>query len=142
MIRVLSLTFLVALPAQAETVVAARTIPAQSIIAPSDLSIRDIDIAGGESDPELFVGMEARVALYAGRPVRVGDVGFPAIVDRNQLVPLVYDSSGLIIQTEGRALGRAGVGDIIRVMNMASRTTVTARIGSDGAAYVSPRTGG
>ncbi|WP_373487298.1 flagella basal body P-ring formation protein FlgA, partial [Blastomonas sp.] len=39
--------------------------------------------------------------------------------------------------TDGRALGRAGVGDVIRVMNLTSRTTVTAQIGADGAAYVS-----
>jgi len=102
----------------------------------SDLVIQSGTLAGGESDPKLFIGMEARVALYAGRPIRASDVGFPAIVDRNQLIPLVYDANGLIIRTEGRALGRAGVGEVIRVMNMASRNTVSARVGPDGAAYV------
>ena len=131
------LIFLIfASPATAETVVAARTIQAQTIIAPSDLAMQATTLPGGESDPELFIGMEARVALYAGRPIRVSDIGFPAIVDRNQLIPLVYDANGLVIRTEGRALGRAGVGEIIRVMNMTSRNTVSARIGSDGAAYV------
>ena len=38
---------------------------------------------------------------------------------------------------EGRALDRAGPGDVIRVMNLSSRTTVSARVGLDGAAYVS-----
>lgn len=135
MIRVLLLLML-ASTASAETVVAARTIQAQSIIAAGDLVIQQATLPGGESDPALFIGMEARVALYAGRPIRVADVGFPAIVDRNQLIPLVYDANGLVIRTEGRALGRAGVGEIIRVMNMTSRNTVSARIGSDGAAYV------
>ena len=124
--------------ASAETVVAARTIPAQSLIAAEDLVLRDGSVPGGADDPLLLVGMEARVALYAGRPIRVADVGFPAVVERNQIVPLVYDSSGLRIATEGRALDRAGVGEFIRIMNLASRTTVTARIGEDGAAYVSP----
>ena len=135
MIRFLLILFLAG-PATAETVVAARTIQAQTIIAASDLALQQTTLPGGESDPALFIGMEARVALYAGRPIRVSDVGFPAIVDRNQLIPLVYDANGLVIRTEGRALGRAGVGEIIRVMNMASRNTVSARIGSDGAAYV------
>jgi len=81
--------------------------------------------------------MEARVALYAGRPIRQGDVGPPAVVDRNQIIPLVYMRSGVMISTEGRALDRAGPGDLIRVMNLSSRSTVTARVGSDGAAYVS-----
>jgi len=119
----------------AETIVAARTIQAQTIVAASDLATQDADMPGGESDPALFIGMEARVALYAGRPIRVGDVGFPAIIERNQLVPLIYKNNGLLIQTEGRALGRAGAGEMVRVMNLASRNTVSARIGEDGAAY-------
>lgn len=137
MIRVLILFCVLAAPTYAETVIAARTIPAQTLIAPGDLLVRDIDVAGGTDDPLLLIGMEARVALYAGRAVRPADVGFPAVVDRNQIIPLIYDAGGLMISTEGRSLGRAGVGEAIRVMNMSSRTTVTARIGEDGAAYVS-----
>jgi flagella basal body P-ring formation protein FlgA len=129
--------WLMACPAMAETVIAARTIPPQTVITAADLLLQDTASVGGESDPALFIGMETRVALYAGRPVHVADVGFPAIVDRNQLIPLVYSNQGLVIRTEGRALGRAGIGETIRVMNMASRTTVSARIGDDGAAYVS-----
>ncbi|WP_089997171.1 flagellar basal body P-ring formation chaperone FlgA [Cognatiyoonia koreensis] len=134
--RWLALVLCLAPRAEAETVVAARTIQAQTIIAATDLVLQDGDVSGGESDPALFIGMEARVALYAGRPIRVGDVGFPALVDRNQLVPLVYENNGLLIRTEGRALGRAGAGEMVRVMNMSSRNTVSARIGPDGAAYV------
>jgi len=136
MIRIVLTLISMAAPVGADTIVAARTIPAQTLIGPNDLLIRDIDVPGGTDDPLLLIGMEARVALYAGRPVRPADVGFPAVVDRNQLIPLIYDSGGLVITTEGRALGRAGVGEVIRVMNMSSRNTVSARIGDDGAAYV------
>lgn len=136
MIRALALCLL-ATPISAETVVAARTIPAQTLIAPDDLLLRNVTIVGGESDPLLFVGMEARVALYAGRPIRAGDVGFPAIVERNQIIPLIFLQHGLKIATEGRSLARAGPGEMIRVMNLSSRSTVSARIGEDGAAYVS-----
>lgn len=137
MIRLICFLVCLALPANAETVVAARTIPAQSVISAEDLAFQDGDLPGGESDPLLFVGMEARVALYAGRPINIADVGFPAIVDRNQIIPLIFQSNGLMISTEGRSLARAGPGEIIRVMNLASRTTVSARIGDDGVAYVS-----
>ncbi|MFT5064992.1 MAG: flagella basal body P-ring formation protein FlgA [Yoonia sp.] len=136
MIRIL-IMLLAATPLSAETVVAARTIPAQTLIAPDDLLVRDVTIAGGESDPLLFVGMESRVALYAGRPIRAGDVGFPAVVERNQIVSLIFLQNGLRIATEGRSLARAGPGETIRVMNLSSRSTVSARIGTDGAAYVS-----
>ena len=136
MIRI-ALLCLLAMPATADTLVAARTIPARSVIGPDDLLLRDTSTPGGLTDPSTLIGMEARVALYAGRPIRQGDVGPPAVVDRNQIIQLIYMRSGLKISTEGRALDRAGLGDLIRVMNLTSRSTVTARIGSDGAAYVS-----
>lgn len=136
MIRVMILCLLWAAPLSAEVLVAARTIPAQSLIGPNDLMVKQISAVGGVNDPALLVGMEARVAIYAGRPVRPADVGFPALIDRNEIVPLIYQSGGLRIATEGRALGRAGAGEVIRVMNLTSRTTVSARIGEDGVAYV------
>lgn len=120
----------------AETLVAARTIRAQELIGPEDLMIRDVDMIGGVSDPAHVIGMEARVALYAGRPIRPGDIGPPSVVDRNQIIPLLYSSGGLTISTEGRALDRAGPGEVIRVMNLSSRTTVSARIDENGAAHV------
>jgi len=137
MIRLLALLLMVA-PAGAETIVAARTIRAQEIIGADDLLLRDIEVAGGTADAASLVGQEARVALYAGRPVRPGDVGPPAIVERNGILPLVYERSGLRITTEGRALDRAGVGEVIRVMNLSSRTTVSARITEEGVARVHP----
>lgn len=136
MIRAAVLLIAGALPAAADTLLAARTIPAQSIIAPSDLTQSAQIIPGTISDPALVIGMETRVALFAGRPIRQGDIGFPAVVDRNQIIPLLYQQGALRIATEGRALGRGGPGDLIRVMNLASRATVTARIGVDGAGYV------
>ena len=136
MIRPLTLAICVAGPVAADTVVAARTIPAQSMIMPDDVLIRDRDVPGSVENPDDIIGMEARVALYAGRPIRPADVGFPAVVERNQIIALHYQSSGLMISTEGRALGRGGPGDIIRVMNLSSRSTVSARIGADGAGYV------
>lgn len=135
MIRVI-IGLLAAMPASAETVVAARTIPAHTIIAPEDLAVKAATVPGAATLPDELIGMETRIALYAGRPVSPADVGFPSVVDRNQIVPLIYERDGLKISTDGRSLDRAGPGDVIRVMNIASRKTVTARIGIDGAAYV------
>ena len=137
MTRLTLLLMTLAAPAMADTVVAARTIQAQTLIGPEDLVLQPVDVPGGTDDPQLLIGMEARTALYAGRAISPADVGFPAIVDRNQIVPLVYSMGGLTISTEGRALGRAGVGEVIRIMNLTSRATVTAQIGADGIAYVS-----
>lgn len=114
----------------------ARTIRAREIIAPDDLVMKSAEVPGALTDPARLVGQEARVALYAGRPIRPGDVVPPAVVDRNQPVTLVFDHGALIISTEGRALGRGAVGEVIRVMNLSSRTTVSGRVRSDGAIEV------
>jgi flagellar basal body P-ring formation protein FlgA len=125
-----------ATPVSAESVVATRTIRAKALIAPEDLTLVSAALPGALSDPEAAVGQEARVAIYAGKPVRAGDLGPPTLVDRNQVVRLVYVTGGLAISTEGRALGRGSAGDEIRVMNLGSRNTVSGRIGPDGAVYV------
>jgi len=119
-----------------ESLVAARTIPARSIVMPEDVMVRDVETIGGISDPSEAVGKEARVALYAGRPIRAADLVAPAVVERNQIVMLVYQRGSISISTEGRALDRAGPGDRIRVMNLSSRTTVNAQIDASGTAYV------
>ena len=126
-------------PALAGTVVAARTLRAQTVITEQDIALLDDTVPGALADPLAAIGLETRVALYPGRPIRAGDLGPPAIVERNQLVPLAYLRGGLSIQTEGRALDRGAVGDSIRVMNAASKAIVLARLGADGTAYVQPQ---
>lgn len=119
-------------PALADSVVATRVIRAQSVVVPEDLAVVDAAIPGALADPAAALGLEARVTLYPGRPVRAADLGPPALVDRNQIVALDFRAGGLSIRAEGRALARGGAGDVIRVMNLASRTTVSGRIRPDG----------
>ncbi|MER5170798.1 flagellar basal body P-ring formation chaperone FlgA [Thioclava sp. GXIMD2076] len=121
---------------QAEVVVATRTLRAQTVLAPEDLGIADMDVPGAIVDPIDAVGLETRVAIYAGRPIRPEHLSAPAIIERNQTVSLAYNRGSLTIITEGRALERAAIGDSIRVMNVSSRTTVSATISADGTAYV------
>jgi flagella basal body P-ring formation protein FlgA len=125
-----------AIPVSAESLVATRTIRARTLVAPEDLTLVSADLPGALSDADQAVGLEARVAIYAGKPLRPGDLGPPTLVERNQLITLVYLSGGLAISTEGRALARGSVGDEVRAMNLGSRNTVTGRIGPDGAVYV------
>ena len=126
------LLFVSALAVGAQTVVAAHAIRARSIIMPEDLAVLDIDTVGGIADAVDIIGLEARVNLYAGRVIRVSEIGAPAILERNQLVIMVYNIGLLSISAEGRVLDRAGVGDLVRVMNLDSRITVTGRVLVDG----------
>lgn len=122
--------------ALADYLVAQRTIRARTVLSETDLAMKDGNIIGGISTPGDAIGKEARVTIYAGRPIVAGDLVSAAIVERNQIIPLVFDNGFLKITAEGRALDRARAGDLIRVMNLASRSTVFALIQNDGAGYV------
>ncbi|SIO31893.1 flagellar basal body P-ring formation chaperone FlgA [Vannielia litorea] len=138
MFRSLAVLLLAAAPLRAEMVVATRTIPAGSVLEAPDMALREGSATGAVAHPDEALGLEARVALYPGRPIRAADLGPPALIERNQLVTLVYRRSGLLIATEARALGRAGAGDIVKVMNLASRSTVTGQVDAAGRVIVGP----
>lgn len=132
MIYFLVFVFLLASQAQADAVVALRTIRAKEVITADAVTIDPSQSAGEVSTLDEVVGQEARIALYPGRPIRVSDVQPPAIVDRNDHVTLVFTTGLLSITAEGRALGRGAAGEVIRAMNLSSRTTVSGQIRSDG----------
>ena len=125
-----------AFPVFADTVVPARTIRPHQIITEMDVTFAAGDLISGFGRLSDVIGQEARVALYAGRPILVGDIGPPAVIDRNQIVGLRYSSGGISISTEGRALERGAVGDRIRVMNLGSRATLFGQILEDGTVKV------
>jgi flagella basal body P-ring formation protein FlgA len=91
---------------------------------------------GAVAEPSDAIGLETRVTIFAGRPVMPQDLGPAALIDRNQIIVMIYNHAGLEILTDGRALDRGGIGDRIRVMNMTSRSTVTGRITESGTVEV------
>ena len=123
-------------PVLADVVMPIHTIRANTVITQSDLKVQDLTMTGVITDPLAIAGLEARRNLYAGRPIRPGDVGPPALIERNQIVTLKFRSGGLLIATEGRALARGGAGDALRVLNLSSRNTVTGRVTENGAVVV------
>ena len=125
-------------PSLADSVVATRTIRAQSVIAAQDLAMVPAEIAGALTAPDAAVGQEAKVTLFAGRPVHAADLASPALVQRNQVVTVVYSVAGLTIRTDGRALERGGAGAVIKVMNLSSHLTVQGAIIPDGTVRVGP----
>jgi flagella basal body P-ring formation protein FlgA len=120
----------------AQSVTTVRTVRAQTVIGPEDLALAEDSVPGAIASFEEAVGREARVALYAGRPILAEQLGAPALVERNQVVRMSYASGPLRIATEGRALDRAGAGESVRVMNLASRQTVTGIVADDGSIEV------
>lgn len=124
----------------AESLVAARIIRAGEPLVAEDVMLVDADIPGALTSPDEAMGQEARVAIYAGRPILRQTLGPQTIVERNQIVTLNYRAGGLTIRTEGRALARGSTGDVVEAMNLTSKTRVSGRIKADGTLTVGPLT--
>lgn len=138
MLAVLLLLLLAAPPAGAEVVVATRTIRAQEVITPEAVRMAAREAEGAARTLERVIGRETRIAVYAGQPPMNAHLAEPALVERNQLVELVYTHAGLRIVTEGRAMSRGSAGDRIRVMNLSSRNLLVGTIDPGGKVDVSP----
>lgn len=132
----LFVTLLAAGAVLAQSVQPVRAIRAQKVLGRDDLTLVDEAVPGAVSAIEDAVGKEAKVTLYPGRPVLLAQLGAPALVERNALVRINYARGPLRIVTDGRALDRAGVGEPVRVMNLASRQTVTGIVAPDGSVEV------
>lgn len=117
-----------------EGVYAARTLPSGTILQDEDISLDRDDLS--EEVLRSMLGQQTRVTIYEGRPISAAHLTAPHIVTRNQIVVLAYETALMRIETEGRALEAGQEGQIIRVMNLTSRTTVSGRVTSDGTVIV------
>lgn len=123
---------LAAQPAFGESLIATRLIAPGAVIAATDVALADAAIPGALTTLQAALGQTARVAIYAGRPLRAGDLGPAILVRRNQTVALRYDAGALVIMAEGRALAEGAAGDTVRAMNTASKTTMIGTVLPDG----------
>lgn len=123
--------------ASAETIVASRTLPARTIITENDISIVAEGTPGAATSLGEVLGKEARATIYNGHPLFLSALAAPALVERNQLTTLVYELGALTISAEGRAMERGAAGDLVRVMNLTSRTIVQGAVQPDATISVS-----
>lgn len=128
----LMLALAMPLPALAGSLIAARTLPAGTVISAMDLRAGNDTASKGISDPSRIIGQETRITIYEGRPIQASLLRAPRLVERNQLVQLLFQRGALRIATNARALDEGGEGDLVRAMNLTSKTTVTARVAADG----------
>jgi len=136
MMRLFMAFLICASAASAEVVTPTRTLRPGMLILATDLTIKEGDQEGMFDRITDVAGQEARVALYAGRPIPFDGIGPPALVNRNEIVTLKFQTAGLTIRTEGRALERGGVGDRVRIMNLSSRATLFGFVQPDGSIKV------
>ena len=130
--RVLFLLIFTASPAFADHIAANSVIRPKQIISVNDLQVLEGDVASAYQEVSDLIGKEAKLLIARGRPILQGYVSEPALVERNDLVEIVYQTNSLTIKVEGRSLSRGAIGEKIRVMNLSSRTTVFGTVADDG----------
>ena len=136
--RIVIPLLLLASGAAAETLTAARVVRPNAIITSGDVAVGAVGVPGALAADADIIGMEAKTTLYPGRPIMPAHVGPAALVERNQPITLIFRQGGLTIFADARALSRGAVGDVVRVMNLSSRTTVSGRVLPNGRVEVSP----
>ena len=86
------------------------------------------------------VGMQARRQLRAGQALRVADLVKPDLVQRDQNVTLIYEAPGLYLTMRGKALEGGTEGDVVNVMNLQSKRTVSGVVTGRGQVSISVAT--
>ena len=118
----------------------ARNISTGEIVQPQDLVWGKAALAPGDApnDPDMMVGQAARRALRAGAAVSGHDVSAVQVVKANDVVTLTFDSEGVSLALQAKALTGGAVGEIISVQNVTSKKTVSAVVIGPGQAVVGP----
>ena len=123
MIRFILIYFVWATTVHADAVVATRLLRAGTVLSSQDVTVLP-DVIGDFNRIEQVIGLEAAYTLYPNRPLLGDALTPPALVERNGFVQLIYQNGGLTIMAEGRSLGRAGRGEMVRVMNLVSKRII------------------
>jgi flagellar basal body P-ring formation protein FlgA len=86
------------------------------------------------------LGMQARRQLRAGQALRTADLARPDLVQRDQSVTLIYETAGLYLTMRGKALENGTEGDVVNVMNLQSKRTVSGVVTGRGQVSISVAT--
>jgi flagellar basal body P-ring formation protein FlgA len=111
-----------------EAAVLARGVERNEVIKSSDVVVErrpKAEVGSDAAGRDNAVGMQARRQLRAGQALRVNDLAKPDLVTRDQNVTLIYESSGLYLTIRGKALEGGTEGDVVNVLNLQSKRTVS-----------------
>jgi flagellar basal body P-ring formation protein FlgA len=111
-----------------EAAVLARGVERNEVIKSSDVVVErrpKAEVGGDVVGRDRAVGMQARKQLRAGQALKVADLAKPDLVQRDQSVTLIYEAVGLYLTIRGKALEGGTEGDVVSVLNLQSKRTVS-----------------
>ena len=83
------------------------------------------EVGGDVAVRNRAVGMQMRRQLRAGQVLKVADLAKPDLVQRDDNITLIYESTGLYLTIRGKALEGGTEGDVVNVLNLQSQRTVS-----------------
>lgn len=111
-------------------IVAARRIAVGEILRPGDIAERRIRAErvrpGTAQRAAEVIGRQMRRPIGSDLPFMLVDLVAPVVVAKNQPVLMLLDAPGLALTAQGRAMEPAALGEVVPVMNLASRSVVEA----------------
>nr|MCV4208026.1 flagellar basal body P-ring formation chaperone FlgA [Roseomonas sp. SXEYE001] len=114
--------------ATAPVVIATRRLALGEIVGPGDLRLarhRAERLRPGlASDPGQVVGKALRRPIAINLPFVLNDLALPSVIEKNATVTMLMEGPGISMTAQGRALGSAARGEVVSVMNLASRSVV------------------
>lgn len=105
-----------------------RRIGANDVIGPEDIRFVEVRNDSIDSDvitdPDALIGMSPRRQAVESVPLRAGDFRAPIIVTKGSLVSMTLETPYMQITAQGRAIEDGAKGQVIKVMNTQSKTTI------------------
>jgi flagellar basal body P-ring formation protein FlgA len=126
-----------------EAAVLARNVERNEVLKSSDVVVErrpKAEVGADVAGRDRAVGMQARRQLRAGQALRIADLSKPDLVQRDQSVTLVFEASGLYLTIRGKALDNGTEGDVVNVLNLQSKRTVSGVVTGRGQVSVSAAT--
>ena len=111
-----------------ETAVLTRNVERNEVLKSADVATErrpKAEVGGDPAARSRAVGMQMRKQLRAGQALKVADLGKPDLVQRDDNVTLIYESTGLYLTMRGKALEAGTEGDTVNVLNLQSKRTVS-----------------
>ena len=126
-----------------EAAVLARNVERNEVLKGSDVVVERrprAEVGADVAARDRAVGMQARRQLRAGQALKTADLAKPDLVQRDQNVTLIYEAAGLYLTVRGKALDGGTEGDVVNVLNLQSKRTVSGVVTGRGQVSISVAT--
>jgi flagella basal body P-ring formation protein FlgA len=88
------------------------------------------------TDADRIIGMTPTRTLVEGKAIMAGEVRAPRIIAKGALVIMQLTTPHMVLSSKGRAMEHGAKGDVIKVMNIQSKTVVEGEVSPSGTIVV------